>query len=118
LKRSFGYAIVAVIISAAAVFALSLGGSKAATEYSHTTVLDLISYALGLPLILGGLVSFGIFGAPGSCATDGQILGVALIPVFSIFIDAVLVFAAWEFFHRKRSQELISDDVLHINNLS
>ena len=115
LRRSCIYAIAAVVGSSVCVFVIVLLGSKPATQNAETGFLDIAAYILGFPLLLGWVVSTGIFGSLGSCATPGQILGVFLTPVISFPIDAGLIFATWEFFHRKASRDLESDDVLHIN---
>ena len=70
---------------------------------------------VGIPLGAGALISFGIFGAPGSCASSTQILAIFLIPFISLPVDAGLIFAVWEFFHRKALRGLDSDRILHIN---
>jgi hypothetical protein len=110
LKRSCAYAIAVVSASTVVVLALS------SLEHSGTSrEIDIASFVLGLPLGPGALVSFGIFGTPGPCASNGQIVGFFLIPFVSVVVDAGLIFAVWEFFHRKRSRGLDSDGILHIN---
>jgi hypothetical protein len=113
-KRSCVYAIAAVAVSTVSVFFLVLLESNAKGQSSAIGAVDVASCVLGFPLLLGWIVSAGIFGPLGSCATPTQILGVFLTPVISIPIDACLTFAVWEFFHRKTSRGLGSDSVLHI----
>jgi hypothetical protein len=113
-KRSWAYAIAAVVVSTVSSFFLILLESNAKGQTSATWVVDAASYVLGFPLLLGWIVSSGIFGPLGSCATPAQILEIFLTPVISIPIDACLIFAVWEFFHRKASRGLGSDSVLHI----
>jgi hypothetical protein len=112
LKRSFICAAIVVVASAAVVFALS---SLENPTKPPSRVIDFASYVLGVPLGPGALISFGIFGAPGSCATSTQILAIFLIPFISFPVDAGLIFAVWEFFHRKASRGLDSNGILHIN---
>jgi len=114
LLRSCLYALVVVVVSTVAVFLLFVLGSKTSGQESAIGTVDVASYILGFPLFLGWIVSTGIFGPLGSCATATQILGVFLTPVISIPIDACLIFVVWEFFHRKVSRGLESDTVLHI----
>jgi hypothetical protein len=114
LRRSCIYATGAVVASTVLVFILVLVVGKLDPRGSGASAIDLASYVLGFPLLLGWAVSTGIFGPLGSCATPTQILGVFLAPVISIPIDACLIFALWEFFHRKASRGLESDSVLHI----
>jgi hypothetical protein len=113
-KRSCIYATGAVVASTILVFVLVLVGGKLDPQGSGANAIDLASYVLGFPLLLGWATSTGIFGALGSCATPTQILGVFLVPVISIPIDTCLTFAVWEFFHRKASRGLQSDGILHI----
>jgi len=113
-KRSCVYGIAVVVASTVSVFILVALGSKADGQNSGTGVFDIASYVLGFPLLLGWIVSTGIFGPLGSCATPTQILGVFLTPVIGIPIDACLIFAVWEVFHRKASRGLQSGSVLHI----
>jgi len=113
LKRSFIYAIVAVVASTVTVLVLMLFASKANGQ-DPGIVFDVAGYVLGFPLLLGWAVSTGVFGSLGSCATPTQVLGVFLTPVISIPIDAGIIFAVWEFFHWKSSRGLESDNVLHI----
>jgi hypothetical protein len=110
--RSCLYAIAVVVASILAVLALLF-----LQHPGHLSegFLDRATYVIGAPLGPGALVSFGIFGSMGSCATNGQIAGLFLIPVFSIVIDAGLIFAVWEFLHRKKSRGLNSESFLHIN---
>jgi hypothetical protein len=112
-KRSCVYALAAVIVSTVSVVFLMLLESNAKGQSSATWAVDAASYVLGFPLLLGWIVTSGIFGPLGSCATPTQILGVFLTPVISIPIDACLIFAVWEFCHRKASR-LESGNVLHI----
>ena len=114
LLRSCLYALVVVVVSTVAVFLLFVLGSKTSGQESAIGTVDVASYILGFPLFLGWIVSTGIFGPLGSCATPTQILGIFLTPVISIPIDACLIFVVWEFFHRKVSRGLESDTVLHI----
>jgi hypothetical protein len=61
------------------------------------------------PLATGWLVVTLVFGEWGA-VHGGQI---ALVPFISVLLDSLLTFLAWEFVHRKRSHELVSD-VPHI----
>jgi hypothetical protein len=110
-KRSCIYAAVAVAASAAVSVAMMFLGDP--TKSSN--FIEAASYVLGIPLGAGALISFGIFGAPGSCASSTQILAIFLIPFISLPVDAGLIFAVWEFFHRKALRGLDSDRILHIN---
>jgi hypothetical protein len=113
-KRSCVYAIVAVVASTVLILLLVFLGRTANGHDSRPDFIDIAAYVLGFPLLAGWAVSTGIFGSLGSCATPSQLMGVFLTPVISIPIDTCLVFAVWEFFHRRSSRELGSDSVLHI----
>ena len=115
LRRSCIYALIAVAVSSISVFVLLVLGSKPATQNARIGILDISAYILGFPLLLGWVINTGIFGSLGSCATPGQLLGVFLTPVTSLVIDTGLIFTVSEFFHRKTSRTLESDNLLHIN---
>ena len=116
LKRSCLYAITVVVASTACVFLLLLLQPKATGMNSGTGVFDVAAYVLGFPLFLGWIISTGIFGPLGSCATPTQMLGVFLTPVISIAVDTGLLFGVWEFVHRRASRgALESENILHIN---
>jgi hypothetical protein len=110
-KRWCFYAAIAVIASVAMVFTLSTLENPTKPP---SRVIGTASYVLGVPLGLGALISFGIFGAPGSCANSTQILAIFLIPFMSFPIDAGLIFVVREYFHRKASRGLDANGILHI----
>jgi ABC-type uncharacterized transport system permease subunit len=116
LKRSCLYAIGVVVASTACVFLLLQLEPKAAGLSAGTGFFDIAAYVLGFPLFLGWIISTGIFGPLGSCATPTQMLGVFLTPVISIVVDTGLLFGVWEFIHRRASRgALESENILHIN---
>jgi len=114
LRRSFIWAILAIATSTGLVLLVAFLGN-AVLGNAGTSTIDIVSYVLGFPLVPGWLVSMSIFGMPGSCAMPSQILGVFLIPVFSVPLDAGIVFAFWQFLHGEAARELNGDGILHIN---
>ena len=114
VRRSFIWAILAVAISTGLVLLVAFLGN-AVLGNAGTSVMDIVSYVLGFPLVPGWLVSMSIFGMPGSCAMPSQILGVFLIPVFSVPLDTGMIFALWQFLHGKVARELNGDGILHID---
>jgi len=111
LARSFIYATIAVAASTVIVLILSSSNQPGVLSIGLVRAY----YVAASPLAPGAVISFGIFGTMGPCASVGQVIGLFLIPIFSIAIDAGLIFAIWECLHRKRSRELASDHILHIN---
>jgi hypothetical protein len=106
-KRSCVYATVAVIASTVAVLVLV----SLENPGRSSSRIDFAADILGFPLLPGWLVITGIFGNWGA-VHGGQIL---LVPFVSLGIDTGLIFVVWEFFHRKASRGLDSDNTLHIN---
>jgi hypothetical protein len=116
LRRSCIYVIVAVGVSTLALLVVALIGSKTTPRSSGTSFIDVLSYVLGFPLLLGWFLGSEFFGVPGSCASAEQFFKLAIsVPLTSIVIDTGIVFSVWEFLHRKKMRGLDSDDILHIS---
>jgi hypothetical protein len=76
-----------------------------------TGVLEIVSYALAVPLAPGFFLINTVFGEY-RAVHGGQI---AVTPPLSALLDTVLIFGVWEFVYRKRSKELAPfDKTLHI----
>jgi|HubBroStandDraft_1064217.scaffolds.fasta_scaffold13896_3 hypothetical protein len=115
-RRSFIYAIVAVSASAIALVMMAILGSRAAAQDSGTSITDVVSYVLAVPLVPGCLPIRSMFNKIGSGSTLDQILGPALlIPLVRVVIDAGLIFGVWGFFDRIKSRGLGADNILHID---
>jgi len=115
-RRSCIYALIAVTASSAALLVMAFLGGHVTAKVSGLSVTDLASYILAIPLVPGWLLIRGMFDKVGSCSSLDQILGpILLVPVISVLIDTGLIFIIWEFFHRKMSRGLGSDNILHID---
>jgi hypothetical protein len=115
LRRSCVYVLVAVGVSTLALLVVALIGSKTTPRSSGTSVIDVLSYILGFPLLLGWFLAASLFGVPGSCASAEQFFKLVVsVPLTSVVIDTGIVFSVWEFFHRKKMRGLDSDNILHI----
>jgi hypothetical protein len=115
-RRSSIDAIVAV--RAIAILVTAPLGSRTTAQDRGTSITEIViaSYALGIPLISGWLPIRGMFEKVGRCSSLDQILGPApLIPLISVVIDTGLIFGVWEWFHRRTSGGLDSDNILHID---
>jgi hypothetical protein len=100
----------ACTVAAAAVTISTLLVLLFSTEASRGA--DVAAYVLGIPLLPGlGFVS--VFWGSWQAFHQGPIL--ALIPLSSFIINALLLFAIWEFVHRVRLRELAPDSTLHIS---
>ena len=102
------YAIVAVLVSSIAVVSLSSLESPAGSRQNGA--IEISTDIVGVPLAAGWYFVSLVFGE-WRAVHQGQI---ALVPPISILIDALFIFAVWEFIHRKRSRELVSSDILRI----
>ena len=108
LFLSVMYAI--TIVSASTVFVFMLSGLHSpGARGQGSEVSEIVADVVALPLATGGLVVTLVFGEWRS-VHGGQI---ALVPFFSVVIDALLIFVIWDFLHRKKARELVS--VPHIN---
>jgi len=92
----------AVVLSTVVVIFLSSLQGPSETQGQGTSSIDIAEYVFGFPLVTGWLIVTTLFGEWRS-VHGGQI---ALVPVFSVVIDAVMIFLVWEFWHRKTSKEL------------
>jgi len=102
------FATAAVVLSTIVVIVLaSLEGAME----QRSSGIDIATDVLGFPLATGWFIVATVFGEWRSIH-GGQI---ALVPVFSIVADAVIIFLAWEFRHRKTSKELKSTGTLRLN---
>jgi hypothetical protein len=110
LLLSAVYAVITVFVSTIIVVVLSSLESPASARQG-TGGIEIAGYVFGFPLATGWLFVSLVFGE-WRAVHQGQI---ALIPFVSVVFDALLIFLVWEFFHRKMSQELASDGVLHID---
>jgi hypothetical protein len=91
------------------VLALSSLQPAPTPQRQGSSGFEIAQDVVGIPLITGWLVISLIFGE-WRAVHQGQ---TTLVPFISTVIDSLLIFAVWEFIHRKRSRELVSD-VTHI----
>jgi hypothetical protein len=99
-----------VAVAVSTVIVIVLASLDGALE-QRSSRIDVAGYIFGFPLATGWLIVSTVFGG-WSAVHQGRI---ALVPVFSIAVDAVLIFLVWEFWHRKTSKELNSDGTLGLN---
>jgi len=99
-----------VLSTVVAIFLSSLEG-RAVAQGQGTSGIDIAEYVFCFPLATGWLIVTTLFGEWRS-VHGGQI---ALVPVFSVVVDAVIIFLVWEFWHRKSSKELDATHSLHLN---
>jgi hypothetical protein len=111
LLLSAVYAVVAVFISTVIVVVLASLEGPVSAQRRAVSGIEIAQYVLGFPLATGW--GFAVLAFGGWRAVHGG--EIALVPLFSIFIDSVLIFLVWEFIHRKLAQELTSDGLLHID---
>jgi hypothetical protein len=111
LVLSCTYATVAVVVSTVVVIFLSSLEGGAGTQRQGASGVDIAEYVFGFPLATGWFIVAAVFGEWRS-VHGGQI---ALVPVFSVLIDAAIIFLVWEFWHRKTSKELNSTGTLGLN---
>lgn len=108
LWRSCVYSALAIVVST--VIVVILASLEGATE-QRSARIEIALYIFGSPLATGWFIVTKVFGGWRS-VHQGQI---ALVPVFSVVVDAVMIFLAWEFWHRKTSKELDSTGTLGLN---
>jgi len=101
----------AVFVSTIAVLALSSLQNPTDSQQSRGAGIDLLMDVLGFPLVPWWLFVSVVFGE-WRAVHQGQI---ALVPFISVATDSLLIFMVWEFFHRKMTRGLDSDNILHIN---
>jgi uncharacterized membrane protein YeaQ/YmgE (transglycosylase-associated protein family) len=107
LFLSVVYAI--AMVFASTVIVVMLSGSHSPDRGLGLQASEIVTDVLAVPLATGALVVKLVFGEWRS-VHGGQI---ALVPFISVVIDAFLIFVIWEFLHRKKARELVSD-VPHI----
>jgi hypothetical protein len=98
----------AVVLST--IIVIILASIEGALEQRSTGV-DIAADVFGFPLATGWFIVAAVFGEWRS-VHGGQI---ALVPVFSVVVDAAIIFFVWEFWHRKSSKELDATDSLRLN---
>lgn len=101
----------AVVLSTVVVVFLSSLKGPSGTQGQGTSSIDIAEYVFGFPLATGWFIVASVFGEWRS-VHGGQI---ALVPVFSVVVDAAIIFFVWEFWHRKSSKELNATDSLGLN---
>src|ERR1700684_1813262 len=84
-----------VLSTVVAIFLSSLEG-RGVAQGQGTSAIVIAEYVFCFPLATGWFVVISLFGAWRS-VYGGQI---ALVPVFSVLVDAVIIFLVWEFWHR------------------
>jgi hypothetical protein len=99
-------AAVAVVLSAFSVLALSLGKGPPGRG------IEILTDILGIPNVAGWLFISVVFG---TWRAFHQAAILLWIPLVSFVTDTLVIFLIWEFLHRKKSRNLDSDGVLHIN---
>jgi hypothetical protein len=111
---SFVFSAIAVIVSAAIVVGLSTIESPEAamTTSGGTRVVEIAGAVFGSPLVGGFLFVSLVFGEWRAFHQAGILL---LIPLISVVVDGFLIFLIWEFFHRRKSGELKSESILHLD---
>jgi hypothetical protein len=102
------YAAAAVVLST--IIVIILASVEGAME-QRSSGIDIAEYMFGFPLASGWFIVTTVFGEWRS-VHGGQI---ALVPVFSVVVDAAIIFLVWEFWHRKTSKELKSTGTLGLN---
>src|ERR1700732_3899467 len=93
LVLSCMYATATVVVSTIAVIFLSSLEGPAGAQSQGTSGVQIAEYVFGFPLATGWLIVTTVFGEWRS-VHGGQI---ALVPVFSGVLDAVIIFLVWEF---------------------
>jgi hypothetical protein len=99
-----------VLSTVVAIFLSSLEG-RAGAQGQGTSGIEIAGYVFCFPLATGWFIVTTVFGE-WRAVHGGQI---ALVPVFSVVVDAVIIFLVWEFWHRKSSKELDATDSLGLN---
>jgi ABC-type dipeptide/oligopeptide/nickel transport system permease subunit len=101
----------AVVVSTVIGVLLSSLAGQAGAPRQGTSGVDIAEYAFVFPSATGWLIVATVFGG-WRAVHQGQI---ALVPVFRVVVDAVIIFPVWEFWHRKNSKELNSNGTLGLN---
>jgi hypothetical protein len=101
----------AVALSTVVVIFLSSLEGRAGAQEQGTSGIDIAEYVVGSPLATGWLIVVAIFGG-WQAVHQGQI---AFVPVFSVVVDAAMIFLVWEFWRRKALKELNSNGTLGLN---
>ncbi len=111
LWRSCLYSAVTVVVSTIIVIAIASLEGPAGSQQSGISGIDIATYVFGSPLATGWFIVVTVFGC-WRAVHQGQI---ALVPLFSVAVDAIIIFLLWEFWHRKTSKELNSTGTLGLN---